>query len=475
MANFLAPIINGQQFDANGDPLSSGEIYVYLAGTSTPATTYTTQAGGTPNTFPIDLNTLGVNEDGEIWLIGGSSYKFVIKDAAGVTLRTLDNMSGINDSSVTADQWLVYQAPPTYVSATSFTVAGDQTQIFQVGRRIKTTNTGGTVYSTIIRSAFSTSTTVTVINDSGTLDSGLSAVSTGLITAQNASLPGTLNLPPFRNRIINGAFRIDQRNSGAAQTLVAAAAIAYTVDRFYASCTGANSTIQQIAGTGYKYAVRITGAASVSATLYGQRIESSNCYDWANRQVNVQIPISASNLATVTWNAYTADATDNFAAKTLLATGSLSLSTTVETKYFSFNAGSGAVRGIAIEFVTGAIGAGQTITYQGAMQAEAGQVSSFEAVEFGADFARCERYYEVGTVREDGYGQGGQVMISHCRFRTAKRSGSPTISFQNTISVGLSANSVGLYGDGVTQALTLSGAVFLTFSGANNWQATAEL
>jgi hypothetical protein len=189
MANFLAPIINGQQFDANGDPLSSGTIEVYLAGTSTPATTYTTQAGGTPNTFPIDLNTLGVNEDGEIWLIGGASYKFVIKDSAGVTLRTLDNMSGINDSAITTDQWISYQATPTYVSATSFTVAGDQTQTFQIGRRLKSTNTGGTIYSTITGSAYSSpNTTVTVRNDSGVLDSGISQVSYGIISVLNSSL-----------------------------------------------------------------------------------------------------------------------------------------------------------------------------------------------------------------------------------------------------------------------------------------------
>ena len=189
MANFLAPIINGQQFDANGDPLNSGEIYVYLAGSSTPATTYTTQAGGTPNTFPIDLNTLGVNEDGEIWLIGGAAYKFVIKDSAGVTLRTLDNMSGINDSAITTDQWIVYQGTPTYVSATSFTVAGDQTQTFQIGRRLKSTNTGGTIYSTITGSAYSSpNTTVTVVNDSGVLDSGISQVSYGIISVLDSSL-----------------------------------------------------------------------------------------------------------------------------------------------------------------------------------------------------------------------------------------------------------------------------------------------
>lgn len=188
MANFLAPIINDQQEDANGNPLSSGTIEVYLAGTSTAATTYQTQAG-TANTWPITLNTLGLNSAGAVWLAGGVAYKFIIKDSAGVTQRTIDNVSGINDSAITADQWLVYQNTPTYVSATSFSVAGDQTQIFQIGRRIKSTNTGGTIYSTITASAYSApNTTITVQNDSGVLDSGLSQVSYGLISVLSSSV-----------------------------------------------------------------------------------------------------------------------------------------------------------------------------------------------------------------------------------------------------------------------------------------------
>ena len=264
MANFLAPIINGQQFDANGDPLSSGTIEVYLAGTSTPATTYTTQAGGTPNTFPIDLNTLGVNEDGEIWLIGGASYKFVIKDSGGVTLRTLDNMSGINDSAITTDQWLVYQATPTYVSATSFTVVGDQTQTFQVGRRIKSTNTGGTVYSTITGSVFSSpNTTITVRNDSGTLDSGLSQVSYGVMSVLQTSLPGgminygqcrltksgaNLLLSPFNgNRItINGSVCVIP---SAGVTLAPTSLSVGTTYYIYAFMSGATLTLEASATT----------------------------------------------------------------------------------------------------------------------------------------------------------------------------------------------------------------------------------
>jgi hypothetical protein len=401
MAQFLAPLINNQQEDANGNPLSGGRIEVYLAGSSTPATTYSDKDGLIPNTWPIVLDTLGVNNQGAVWLTGGFAYKFIIKNAALVTQRTIDNVSGINDTSQIVDQWVVFTGTPTYISATSFSVAGDQTQTFTFGTRLKTVNTGGIVYATVVRSAFSGSaTTVTVIGDGASLDSGLSQVSIGLLSATSSSLPGTLTTPPGRNRLINGALRIDQRNNGVAQTLTAGAAIAYNVDRFYASCTGANVSIQRVAGTGYQNAVTITGAAANTATLFGQRIESSNCYDWASKQVNVQVPISAVGITSVTWNAYTADVANVFAAKTLVATGTLTVSSTIETKFFSFAMGSGAVRGVAIEFVTGPLVAGQSITYQGAIQAEAGQISPFETVDIGLDLMRCKRYLPAYTATQ---------------------------------------------------------------------------
>lgn len=189
MANFLAPIINEQQEDANGAPLSGGTIEVYLAGSSTQATTYSDQEGDA-NMWPIVLNTLGVNNQGAVWLTGGAAYKFVIKSSTGVVQRTIDNISGVNDTTVSIDQWIVYQGTPTYISATSFTVPGDQTPIFQVHRRIRTANTGGMIYSSITASAYSApNTTVTVSNDSGVLDAGLSQVAYGVISADNTSEP----------------------------------------------------------------------------------------------------------------------------------------------------------------------------------------------------------------------------------------------------------------------------------------------
>ena len=65
-----------QFFDANGAPLTGGLLYTYAAGTTTPATTYTTRDGTANNTNPIVLDAAG-RTPAEIWLDGGVLYKFV--------------------------------------------------------------------------------------------------------------------------------------------------------------------------------------------------------------------------------------------------------------------------------------------------------------------------------------------------------------------------------------------------------------
>lgn len=192
MANYLSPIGNGQQFnDSNGSPLSGALLFTYTAGSSTKRTTYTDINAGGSNTNPIVLDSSG-RPPSPIWLIGSETYKFVLAPANDTdpptsAIETWDNLSGINDTSVSVDQW-VSGPTPTYVSGTEFTLVGDQTTTFHVGRRIKATVGAGTVYGRISVTAFTVLTTVTVVLDSGALDAGLSAVSYGLLTATNQSL-----------------------------------------------------------------------------------------------------------------------------------------------------------------------------------------------------------------------------------------------------------------------------------------------
>lgn len=91
-------------------------------------------------------------------------------------------------------EWLVYGLTPTYVSGTQFTLAGNQTGIYSVGRRVKATVTAGTIYGTITVSAFTSLTTVTVAWDSGALDSGLSEVDVGMLNPSASSFPVGMKL-----------------------------------------------------------------------------------------------------------------------------------------------------------------------------------------------------------------------------------------------------------------------------------------
>lgn len=181
--------------DSNGDPASGYQLFIYIAGSSTKATTYTESDGNTANSNPVVLNSRGEPPSG-IYVESGT-YKMVLAtdtdtDPPSSAIWTRDNVSPINDTSTTVDQFTSSGLTPTFVGSTSFTLVGDQRSTFHIGRRLKTSNSGGTGYHTITNSTFSSpNTTVTVANDSTALDSGLSSVSLSILTADSTgSLPG---------------------------------------------------------------------------------------------------------------------------------------------------------------------------------------------------------------------------------------------------------------------------------------------
>jgi hypothetical protein len=100
MAVFLSPVggVAAQFFSNNGVPLSGGKLYTYAAGTTTPATTYTSSNGLIAWSNPIVLDAAGrVSGSGEIWLTQNITYKFVLKDSNDVLIGTYDNIVAIND------------------------------------------------------------------------------------------------------------------------------------------------------------------------------------------------------------------------------------------------------------------------------------------------------------------------------------------------------------------------------------------
>ena len=73
--------------DSAGEPLSGGKVYTYAAGTSTNQALYTDAAKTTVAANPVILDSYG-----KASVYGDTTYKFVIKDAADVTIATIDNL-----------------------------------------------------------------------------------------------------------------------------------------------------------------------------------------------------------------------------------------------------------------------------------------------------------------------------------------------------------------------------------------------
>jgi hypothetical protein len=100
MSVFLSPIggAGWQFFNNDGTVLAGGKLYTYIAGSSTPKTTYTTSAGNIAHANPIVLDSAGRVPGGEIWLTSGL-YKFVLNTSTNVLIATYDNINGVGAAS----------------------------------------------------------------------------------------------------------------------------------------------------------------------------------------------------------------------------------------------------------------------------------------------------------------------------------------------------------------------------------------
>jgi hypothetical protein len=134
MASYtISPIwgAGAQLFDNNGVPLSGGKVYVYFAGSTTPATTYTGPLGTVANTNPIIADAAG-RLPNEIWFAVSQSFKFVLKDTNDVLLATYDNVPSSPQPPIVNDASSISYTTPYLASAGVFTV-GETYQINFLG------------------------------------------------------------------------------------------------------------------------------------------------------------------------------------------------------------------------------------------------------------------------------------------------------------------------------------------------------
>jgi hypothetical protein len=89
------PIWRPQFLDSSGNPLASGTVETYESGTSTPLATYSNEALSVSNGTTITLNAGGFPQvagvEVGIWLLP-RAYRFILKNSAGVTQRTIDGV-----------------------------------------------------------------------------------------------------------------------------------------------------------------------------------------------------------------------------------------------------------------------------------------------------------------------------------------------------------------------------------------------
>lgn len=258
-----------------------------------------------------------------------------------------------------------------------------------------------------------------------------------------AALLASINGGPLagtRNRIICGNMAIDQRNAGASQTFTAGAALAYAVDRWYGYCTGANVTGQRVQGASVgQFRYQFTGAASVTAIGFGQRIEQLNSADLAGTTATLSVDLANSVLTTVTWTAFYATTADSFGTlasptRTQIATGTFTVTSTVTRYSTNISVPAAATTGIEIVFTVGAQTSG-TWTI-GNVQLEAGSVATpFERRSYGQELELCERYYQIAYLASGGNGGNNEPGRHGITYKTEMRA-APTASFTVTSSSG---------------------------------------
>ena len=330
--------------------------------------------------------------------------------------------------------------------------------------------------------------------------------------AVNIAQSGSNNVT-FRNRIINGAMMIDQRNAGA--EVNPAVSGTYYLDRWQAASGAASKfKIGRNAGSATPPAgfVNYLGCTSLSAYSVGaseafqvrQVIEANNVADlgwgasgaqsvtlsfWVYSSLTGTFGGAIRNATTYNYSypfSYTVSAANTWELKTITIAGPTAGTWGTGTSAglelgFSLGAGStfsGTAGSWSANNYTSATGAVSVVGTNGAtfyitgVQLERGSAASpFEFRQYGTELALCQRYYEFGGAYEQAGNSGGGVVGGTAFFRATKRA-SPTVSLSAV--AGSSLNVYSIFSD-LTNQFGYYAVPNANGQSACNWTASAEL
>ena len=156
-----------------GRPLAFGKVYTYETGTNTPKSTYTSEGGTVENTNPVVLNGAGY---AEIYLRG--TYKIVVKDSNDQMVWAADP---VTDPSGLTQEW-VNERSASRESPNSFSISGDQSDIYTLGRAVRLDD-GVYDYGAVEAVSYDGSKTIVDVAGADPLGTGLSRVWTGIVSS----------------------------------------------------------------------------------------------------------------------------------------------------------------------------------------------------------------------------------------------------------------------------------------------------
>ena len=246
----------------------------------------------------------------------------------------------------------------------------------------------------------------------------LSTGVTGTLPEANGGTGTITGYYGFKNRIINGAMVIDQRNAGASVSVTGAV---YTVDRWKAQ-TQSGGNFQQITSTvsGFAKSFKYTASASNTFMQMGQQIEYNNFYDCTGQTVIISFWAKSNNsnagstaLTARMRYGTTIDASVLFSGSN--TDTSITISTTATKYSFTYAVPSNA-GAISLEFVLGSQVSGDGFEITGVQLEKGSTATSFDYRPYGTELNLCQRYYQqfaaLGNVANLSFVAMGSVQAS---------------------------------------------------------------